>query len=254
MSNEKALTVGSLFAGIGGLELGLERAGMRVEWQVEKDAYCRRVLAKHWPTVERFDDVRHVGAHNLKRVDVICGGFPCQDISWAGFGAGLAGERSGLFYELARIIGELAPAYALLENVSALLVRGMGDVLGTLSDLGYDAEWSTVSACSVGASHVRQRVFIVAHANGQHGRPRVWYPAARLQWPVQAFDGFASARAGYSTRLANPSELYRGADGLPFGMDRNRAIGNAVHPGVSELIGRRLLEFHHTRTQAERAA
>lgn len=130
------LTVGSLFSGIGGLELGLERAGMRTVWQVEQNEYCRKVLAKHWPDVQRFIDVREVGAHNLPPVDLICGGFPCQDISNAGTMEGLAGERSGLWSEYARIVRELRPRYVVVENVSALLARGIGCVLGDLAGLG----------------------------------------------------------------------------------------------------------------------
>ncbi len=158
------LTIGSLFSGIGGLDLGLERAGMTVKWQVEIDPYCRRVLAKHWPNVERFEDVRLVGAHNLARVDLICGGFPCQDISNAGKRAGIDGERSGLWSEFHRIICELRPQLVLVENVAALLVRGMGRVLGDLAESGYDAEWDCIPAAAVGAPHIRNRVFILAHA------------------------------------------------------------------------------------------
>lgn len=235
------MTFGSLFAGIGGLDLGLERAGMTCAWQVEIDDYAQRVLAKHWPDVPRFRDVREVGAHNLPPVDLICGGFPCQDISYAGNGEGLAGARSGLWWEFHRIVREMGPRYVLVENVAALLDRGLGDVLGALADLGFDAEWSSLSACAVGATHMRQRVFIVAHANGQHGRPRLRNTDARAGWPVQAFDGFESARSCARERLADPSSLYGGADGLPFGMERNRGIGNAVHPGVAELLGRRIL-------------
>ena len=160
-------TFGSLFAGIGGLDLGLERAGWRCAWQVEIDPYCRRVLAKHWPTVARYEDVRHVGAANLARVDLVAGGFPCQDISYAGRGAGLDGARSGLFYELARVVRELGPRYVLLENVAALLGRGLDAVLGTLASLGYDAEWHCLPAAAVGAPHMRDRVFLVAYTRGQ---------------------------------------------------------------------------------------
>lgn len=157
------MRVGSLFSGIGGLELGLEWAGVgHTVWQVEKEPFARAVLAKHWPDAERFDDVRTVGAANLPQVDVICGGFPCQDISYAGKGAGLAGERSGLWYEYARIVRELAPRFVVVENVSALLTRGLDAVLGTLASLGYDAEWSCVRASDVGARHRRERVFVVA--------------------------------------------------------------------------------------------
>jgi DNA (cytosine-5)-methyltransferase 1 len=235
------LKIGSLFAGIGGLELGLERGignGAHTVWQVEQSEYCRAVLAKHWPDATRYDDVRTVGRSNLAPVDVLCGGFPCQDISYAGYGAGLAGERSGLWHEYARIVGELRPRYVVVENVTALLTRGIDVVLGSLAAIGYDAEWSVVSACAVGAPHVRRRLFVVAYPNGEHGRARLRYPDAQPHGPLQTVDRFARARAGWRARLANPSALYRDADGIPAGMDRNRAIGNAVAPDVGEIIGR----------------
>lgn len=115
------MTIGSLFAGIGGLELGLERAGLGpVVWQVEIDPYCRSVLARHWPNAVRYPDVQRVGSANLSPVDIICGGFPCQDVSGAGKGAGLAvGTRSGLWYEYRRIVAELAPRVVVAENVAS---------------------------------------------------------------------------------------------------------------------------------------
>ena len=159
------LTFGSLFAGIGGFDLGLKRAGMQCRWQVEIDPYAQAVLRKHWPNVIRWEDVRTFPPQGDWHVDVICGGFPCQDISVAGKGAGLAGSRSGLWYEFARIIGELRPRYVVVENVAALLTRGMDAVLGTLSTLGYDAEWHVIPASAVGAPHRRERVWIVAIRN-----------------------------------------------------------------------------------------
>ena len=127
------LTFGSLFAGIGGMDLGLERAGMQCKWQVEINPYAQKVLAKHWPHVDRFEDVRAVGARELAPVDLIAGGFPCQDISHAGLRAGIDGERSGLWSEFARLVRELRPRYVLVENVAALLVRGVERVLGDLA-------------------------------------------------------------------------------------------------------------------------
>ena len=169
---QRVVTVGSLFSGIGGIELGLERssneyARFKTVWQVEIDDYARRVLEKHWPDVRRWDDVRTFPAEPVDEwgCDLICGGFPCQDISYAGKGAGLSGERSGLWYEFARVVSVVRPRYVLVENVAALLTRGLGDVLGTLASLGYDAEWSVVSACSLGAPHTRERLFIVAYPN-----------------------------------------------------------------------------------------
>lgn len=161
------MRIGSLFSGIGGLEKGLEDAGCgSVVWQVERDPFCRSVLAKHWPHAKRFEDVCAVGLDNLPPVNIICGGFPCQDISYAGKGAGLAGERSGLWREYARIVRELRPRFVVVENVSALLARGLGDVLGDLAALGYDAEWHCVRASDVGAPHRRERLFVVAYALG----------------------------------------------------------------------------------------
>ena len=166
------LTFGELFAGIGGFSLGLERAGMTCKWQVEIDPYATAVLKKHWPEVQKHEDVRTFPPQGDYSVDLICGGFPCQDISVAGKGAGLAGARSGLWYEFARVIGVIRPRYVIVENVAALLTRGMDAVLGTLSTLGYDAEWHVVSASAVGAPHRRERVWIVAYANDQ-GEPDV---------------------------------------------------------------------------------
>jgi DNA (cytosine-5)-methyltransferase 1 len=162
------LTFGSLFAGIGGFDLGFERAGMNCRWQVEIDDYANRVLAKHWPNVHRERDILQCGGHNLERVDVICGGFPCQDISFAGRGAGLDGERSGLFFEAVRVVRELQPRVVVLENVAALLTRGLDRVLGTLAAIGYDAEWHCIPAAAVGAPHIRDRVFVFAYGS-EHG-------------------------------------------------------------------------------------
>ena len=164
------MTFGSLFAGIGGFDLGLERAGMVCKWQVEIDPYARAVLNKHWPEVPKHDDVRTFPPQGEWGVDVIRGGFPCQDISVAGKGAGLAGARSGLWYEYARIIGELRPRYVIVENVAALLTRGADVVLGTLASLGYDAEWHVIPASAVGAPHRRDRLWIIAFRNSDSER------------------------------------------------------------------------------------
>jgi DNA (cytosine-5)-methyltransferase 1 len=241
------MTVLDLFSGIGGFSLGLERTGgFKTVAFCEIEPFCRKVLNKHWPEVPIYEDVRTLTAECLAAdgigVDVICGGFPCQDISRAGYGRGLAGERSGLWSEYARLIGELRPAYVIVENVAALLERGMDTVCGELAAIGYDAEWSTISACSIGAPHMRQRVFVVAYPDSKHGRQGVRDTAPRSHRPLQEINGFAGSRAGWRTRMENPSTLYGGADGVPFGMDRNRGVGNAVAPAVSEIIGRAILQ------------
>lgn len=155
------LTIGSLFSGVGGLELGLERAGLGpVLWQAESDPYCRRVLARHWPEARRYTDVRHVDAH-ADRVDVVCGGFPCQPVSVAGQRRAQADER-WLWPEFARVVRELRPAWVVAENVPGLRSAGLRDVLADLAALGFDAEWSCLSAAQVGAPHLRRRLFLVA--------------------------------------------------------------------------------------------
>jgi DNA (cytosine-5)-methyltransferase 1 len=160
-------TVGSLFTGIGGLDLGLERAGMTVRWQVERDPWCQRVLAKHWPDVPRYKNVEDVGV-DLEPVDLICGGFPCQPVSQAGQQKGTDDDR-WLWPEFQRIVGLLRPRYVLVENVPGLFTanggHAFGEVIGDLADSGYDCEWTVLSAADVGAPHLRKRVWIVAHAD-----------------------------------------------------------------------------------------
>ena len=179
-------TFGSLFAGIGGFDLGFERAGFRCKWQVEIDDYATKVLEKHWPKVHRERDIKQCGSSNLERVDCIIGGFPCQDISYAGRGAGLEGERSGLFFEAVRLVRELQPRAVVLENVAALLTRGLDRVLGTLAEIGYDAQWHCIPAAAVGAPHIRDRVFVLAYAqsvrNSERAKPPSGANAARQGW------------------------------------------------------------------------
>lgn len=182
-----SLTVGSLFAGIGGFDLGFERAGFEIKWQVEIDDYANRVLEKHWPYVRRHRDVRtvhggwpgHVCDHCLEPVDVIVGGFPCQDISVAGAGAGIDGERSGLWSQYARLVRVLRPRYVVVENVAALLGRGLGRVLGDLAESGYDAEWDCLPASAFGAPHRRDRLWLVAYTRcgGWESRRAGWREA-----------------------------------------------------------------------------
>jgi len=168
----ETLTVGSLFSGIGGLDLGLEWAGFETKWFCEIEQFPQKVLKKHWPEVPIYNDVRQITTDTVIPVDVIVGGFPCQDISWAGLGRGIdynlseqEGTRSGLWWEMWRVIRDLRPRYVIAENVPALTHRGLDIVLGSLAKIGYDAEWQTISAASVGAPHIRERVFIVAHRN-----------------------------------------------------------------------------------------
>lgn len=158
------MKIGSLFSGIGGLELGLEWAGFGpTVWQVEQNEYCLKVLEKHWPNVKRFEDVQTVTHKELEKVDLICGGFPCQDISSAGKGAGLKGARSSLWYEFLRVVKELRPEWVVVENVASGAKRWVDFVRGDLEQQGYATFPIPLSAADCGAPHLRKRVFIVAY-------------------------------------------------------------------------------------------
>ena len=237
------ITFGSLFAGIGGFDLGFERAGMSCRWQVEINDYANRVLAKHWPDVHRERDIRLCSGHNLGAVDVICGGFPCQDISYAGRGAGLDGERSSLFFEAVRLVRQLRPRMVVLENVAALLTRGLDRVLGTLAEVGYDAEWHCIPAAAVGAPHIRDRVFVigcrtdvvVADTPRQFSNDSDRGRVITGRFPPGGCGSFKGS--SWSTEPA----VGRVAHGVPKRLDRLRGLGNAVVPAVAEYIGKQIV-------------
>ena len=251
-----SVTFGSLFAGIGGFDLGFERAGLKCQWQVEIDPYCQRVLAKHWPDVRRHDDVRTFPNGDPKdwQVDVICGGFPCQDISYAGNGESIReGTRSGLWSEYCRIIRVVRPKFVVVENVAALLTRGLGRVLGDLAELGFDAEWDVLSSCQFGAAHTRERVFILADCS-KDGRknetcnvqsrtvPQDRFHKRSGWWlPEPSRHGGSSIQRVRSRNDSKPS-FCGTVDEFPDWMDRVGSLGNSVDPVVAEWIGRRLME------------
>ncbi len=171
----RGLRFGSLFSGIGGFDLGLERAGWDCRWQVEIDPQRREILARRWPQVARYQDVRTVGAASLDEVDLICGGFPCQDLSLAGRRAGLAGQRSGLWFEFHRVLAELHPAWVLVENVPGLLSsdrgRDFATVIHGLVELGYSVAWRVLDAQYFGVPQRRRRVFVVGHLGAARAAP-----------------------------------------------------------------------------------
>jgi DNA (cytosine-5)-methyltransferase 1 len=162
------LTVGSLFSGIGGLDLGLERAGMQVIWQSEIDPYACKVLSKHWPEVVNHGDIKEINWEEIERPNVICGGYPCQPFSTAGKRRGEEDPRH-LWPWVREAISRLRPDYAILENVRGHLSMGGLSVVAELASIGYDCEWRVVSAASVGANHRRDRIIIVAYPQSQYG-------------------------------------------------------------------------------------
>lgn len=208
----------------------------------EIEPFCRRILKKHWPEVPCYDDIRTLTADRLRAdgiaADVICGGFPCQDISEANPApAGITGARSGLWSEYARLIREVQPQYVIVENVSALLSRGLGDVLGDLAALRYDAEWHCIQAADIGAQHIRDRVWIVGvMADAKSKRS--------LQCWGQQFAENGEAQRQVRQWFDQPEPI-RVVDGVPNRLDRLTALGNAVVPQIPELIGRAILENAH---------
>lgn len=239
----------ALFAGAGGGLLASRLLDWRTVCAVEIDPYCQRVLLQRqrdgyldkfpiWDDVRTFDGTEWRG-----RIDVVTGGFPCQDISIAGrTRAGLDGERSGLWFQFARVISEIRPRFVLVENSPMLIVRGIDRILGGLASLGYDAEWGVFSACSMGAPHTRERVFIVAHANEQ--RRRSWrnnvsdsqrqshWQATQDKSQWQDVEQWIRSLVSDGNWLSAAARIQRMADGVANRLDRLRAIGNGQVPAV----------------------
>jgi len=266
-----------LFSGIGGFSLGLEKAGFETVAFCEIDKKAHKVLAKHWPHVPIFDDVQKLNKAALDEqgiaVDVICGGFPCQDISLAGKGAGLEGERSGLWFEYHRLIKEIRPKYAIIENVSALRARGLDQVLRSLAEIGYDAEWHCIPASAIGAPHRRDRIWIVAYPSINGWEQRFSNAGRRKErigerekfgfrdgCEIVADADYAGLQRRSQTRdfgdvwprlqqlierrpdsigatWAVEPDVGRVAHGVPKRVDRLKQLGNAVVPQIPYLIG-----------------
>ncbi|QXI63406.1 putative BsuMI modification methylase subunit YdiP [Paracoccus marcusii] len=224
-----------LFAGIGGMSLGLERAGMQTVAFCEIEEFPRQLLAYHWPEVPIHGDI--ATARFDGPVDLVAAGFPCQDISLAGKGAGLTGERSGLYWHILRTLRMVGRPKLLLENVAALLNRGMGAVLGSLAQIGYDAEWHCIPASAVGAPHGRDRLWIVAHPIGdqqsrEEPRVRAFGRMGRIEQSLAWERDWQGAFA----------ELRGLDDGLPRSVASTDGYRNAVVPQVVEVIGRAIME------------
>jgi DNA (cytosine-5)-methyltransferase 1 len=219
------VTFGSLFAGIGGFDLGFERAGMECRWQVEIDPFCQRVLAKHWPTVRRHEDVRTFPPTEPDewRVDVICGGFPCQPFSSASAGRcrGRADDR-WLWPEMRRVVETLRPRWFIGENVTHLDGPALGQVVSDLEASGYEVGPPLeVPACAFGYDHKRPRLWILGHTD-RHGQSSV---------PVDAEVAWVPGGGGLPGSMG-------ATDGVPSRMDRLAALGNSIVPDIAEWIGR----------------
>lgn len=236
------LKVLDLFSGIGGFSLGLERTGgFETVAFCEIEEFPRKVLRKHWPEVPIYDDVRTLTAAQLERdgisVDVICGGFPCQDISPAGKGAGINGGRSKLWFEFDRLIREVRPQIVLIENSGRLRSRGLDRVLYSLAERGYDAEWATIPAAAVGAPHWRDRIWIIAYPQrSERGKEPYFRQIGRVGWIGQQM----AWNENWETAL---TRFRRMDDGIPRSVASTDGYRNAVVPQIPEMIGHAILEM-----------
>jgi DNA (cytosine-5)-methyltransferase 1 len=258
------MNVGSLFSGIGGIELGFEKAGFTTSWFVENNLFCQAVLRKRFPQAIIYGEIEDLDFETVPGVNILSFGFPCQDISVAGKGVGITGSRSSLWKYGCEAIRILRPRFALIENVSALINRGLYVVLSDLAKIGYDAEWHCISASAVGASHQRDRIFIIAYPNQrqrkdepiQTGRNFAEAPAIdsntdseRLskqfqQEEEQSRVRFDRALMSSSFCKIDTSEAFilRGNDGIPNRLDRIKSLGNAVVPKCAEVFAKAIKE------------
>lgn len=229
------------FSGIGGFALAAQRlGGIKTRQFVEIDPFCRQILSRHFPDIPCHDDIQTFNPS--MQFDLITAGFPCQDISHANSKRkGLAGERSGLFFEIIRLVRSIRPRYIILENSAALLNsnsgRDMGTILWELAECGYSAEWSVLSACSLGAPHTRERLFIVAYSDRFNGQKRMaLYPPN----PKQLQEDHQGSLSGNWERTT--PRITGVVNGVPHRLDRVRALGNAVVPEVAAIALSRVLE------------
>lgn len=234
-----------LFSGIGGFSLGLERAGMETVAFCEYDPFCQEILKKHWSTVPVYKDIKELNYEilrqdGIKEIDIICGGFPCQDISVAGKQQGITAERSGLWKEFARLIEEIRPSYAIIENVANLRNNGLTTVLQDLRKIGYDAEWHIIPASSVGAFHQKERLWVISYPNSE-----------RLDgaWANEQTTRFTRSYQEENKELywKNKSKVHRMVNGVSRGLDyfiwknRVKSLGNSIVPHIAENIGKILI-------------
>lgn len=246
------MNVGSLFSGIGGIELGFERAGFKTAWFIEVDKFCQKILRKNFPKVPIYSDIRKINWKELPKVDILTGGFPCQDISIAGKNKGIKGKRSGLWGYYIQAIRDIQPRYAIIENVAILAKRGLNTILRDLAKAGYDAEWYCFTASEFGAPHKRERLFIIAYPNKIRRNNSIYFEqdheiSSNQEWNTQkdwetwrdlAFRTSKNIRT--SKWKDNHARVCGMDNGIPNWMDRIGSLGNSVVPQIAEYISRRI--------------
>lgn len=230
---KRELTHGSLFSGVEGFGLGAALAGIKTEWSCEFEKYQTEVIKKNFGNGHTvYGDIRTL--ENPPFVNIISGGFPCQDISAAGKGAGIKGSRSGLWGQMHRIIGEVRPDYVIIENSPLLRKRGFEYVLHGLSEIGYDAQWQCLQGTFLGLQQRRERIYIIAYPKGKFGeweRPKSVFREPYLPWKL------GGVYPGWGERWDLPEpRTFRSTNGIPNLMDRVKCVGNAVQPLMAQYL------------------
>lgn len=230
------MTLGSCFSGIGGIDLGFELAGIPTSWQIEKDDWCRSKLEKHFPNAKRYSDITTVQAEELEPVDIIAGGFPCQDISSANpYAKGLAGARSGLWFEMLRLIDGVRPTWVVVENVSRFIQMGADTVCDGLEEIGYTlAPPISFPACAVGLPTMERHVWIIGQTNGIRSRRSVVSEIQNfgaLQWQLPRED-----QRNFNRWSIPASRVCGVGEGIARRMDRIKSLGNAVPPLMAKVV------------------
>ena len=236
-----------LFSGIGGFSLGLEWAGMETIAMCEKDAFCRQILAKHWPDIPIHEDIRSLDGSQYKSVDVICGGFPCQPYSQAGKQLGNKDDRD-LWSEMFRVIQEACPTWVIGENVSGFIGMALDDVCADLEDEGYQVQSFVIPACAVEARHRRDRCWIVAHTMADTTGERVqglWTGGEQESYAhAQSLVPLCEGQEPTPTNWQVEPCVDRVVDGIPNRVDRIKSLGNAVVPQLVQRIGEIIYANH----------
>lgn len=237
----------SLFAGIGGFDLGFERAGMQCVAQVEIDPFCQKVLAKHWPNVPKYGDIRDVGKHNLPDAEVICGGFPCQPYSSSGAKRGSDDDRA-LWPEMLRVISELKPSWVVSENVARFEHMGLDTLFVDMESIGYESTALEIPIGALKAPHSRKRWFMVSYTEGNG----YWEGGEKFDFCKT--DGRQDRTMLPESTITNwwktEPRVDRVAYGVPSQVDRLRCLGNAVAPQIPEIIARSIMQIVNTPNKA----
>ncbi|WP_051294885.1 DNA cytosine methyltransferase [Maridesulfovibrio bastinii] len=249
------MKVGSLFSGVGLTDFGLELAGFEHAWFCEIEPYAQNILSKRWPGKQIYKDIKELDGNDVEKVDLLSGGFPCQDVSCGGKRKGITKEtRSGLWYEYARIIRQILPKYVLIENVPGLRSKGFDIVLKELAKIGYDAEWIVLSAAQFGAPHLRERLFVVAypHSYGDDnttGTRRIFTEAR-----INAVNFQLNSKASWNNLQIDRTTpekickaypgpiIHRMDDGGADWLDRLKALGNGITPQQAHFVGSLILD------------